>query len=158
MTSRELLDRIAALVALASSPQIEEARTAANKACALLREHRAVIGFEEDGALITKQLGVAAAPNRPSGRRSTEHKTIVIFRCQHCGRRVDKPGKCATCVQLNVTVGIWRVTCEQCMRSSPPAMDEPEVNRIAYDMGFRVTDDDRTLCPSCYRWHQRNAV
>jgi hypothetical protein len=150
VTSRELLDRIAALVALASSPSVEEARTAAHKACAMMREHGVTIGFEEDGSLVTRSV-VAVAPDRPAPRRAPERKTVIIFRCSHCGRRLLKQGAaCQACVEMRSPLGVWTVDCQGCGRSTPPGRSELEVNEIALHLGFRVTDDGITFCPRCF--------
>jgi hypothetical protein len=155
MNSREVLDRIAALIALASSPEKEEARSAAHKACAMMREYGAVIAFEEDGALVSRPVAVRAPDSRAGARRTPEHKTVIVFRCSHCGRRLPRAGApCQACEQLKVPIGIWTVDCQGCGRSSPPGRSEVEVNEIAYRLGFVVTDDGRTLCPMCARPHR----
>jgi len=158
VTHKELLDRIAALIALASSPQVEEARNAAHKACAMMREHGAIIGFvgDDDGVLVTRPVA-AVAPDRPARRRTQERRTVIVFRCSRCGRRVDRQGqKCPICIQQEVPMGVWTVDCQGCGRSSPPGTSEAEVNGIAFEMGFRVTDDGVTFCPVCFR--QRRTV
>ena len=44
----DVVDRVTKLIALASSPNAEEARTAAHKACALIREHKLVVEAREE--------------------------------------------------------------------------------------------------------------
>jgi hypothetical protein len=151
MTPKDTLDRIAALVALASSPAVEEARSAAHKACAMMREHGLAIGIEQDGVLVTRSVAVVA-PGRPAPRRTPEHKTVIVFRCARCGRKVDKQGsKCQACITQATPLGIWTVDCQGCGRSTPAGGSEREVNDIAFAMGFIVTEDNVTLCPVCAR-------
>ncbi len=150
MTSKDLLERIAKLIALASSPNIEEARSAAHKACSMMREHGVVLAIEEGETFITRETRVKA-PDRPT-RRTPERRTVIVFRCARCGRPVERQGtRCQACEQLNVPLGVWTVTCQGCGRSTPPGYTEMEVNQIALQMGFIVTDDGITLCPTCQR-------
>jgi len=150
VTPQVLLDRIAALIALASSPQLEEARTAAHKACSMLREHGALIGFEDDGVLATKAVGVAKPVEKAAPRRTSDRRTVMVFRCARCGQRVAKQGsRCAACIEQSVPMGIWTVDCQGCGRSTPPGRSEMEVNDIALRLGFTITDDGVTLCPVC---------
>lgn len=151
MTPKDTLDCIAALIALASSPAVEEARLAAHKACAMMREHGLAIGLEDDGILITRLVAVTT-PGRPARRTQPAHKSVIVFRCARCGRKVDKAGaKCQACIVQATPLGIWTVDCQGCGRSTPSADSEMDANDIAFAMGFVVTEDNVTLCPACAR-------
>jgi hypothetical protein len=64
-----LLERVRALIALASSPSLEEARTAAYKACELIRDEKLLVGvLTEEGILRT--VGGPDRSDRPD-RSST---------------------------------------------------------------------------------------
>jgi hypothetical protein len=147
MSSKAILDRVAALIARAASPEKEEARTSAYLACEMIRRHGLILAFEEDGAFTTRPT----TPPQPSRRK---HKSVVVFRCGHCGRQVPKAGPCQACIDLRSAIGVWTVDCQGCGRSTPPGRTEPEVNSIAFDLGFRIADDGRTLCPMCFAYRR----
>jgi hypothetical protein len=62
-----ILDRVRQLIALASSPEQEEARTAAVLACQLIREH----------GLVVSEAG-APATSRPPWQHSTEQEATAV--------------------------------------------------------------------------------
>jgi hypothetical protein len=156
VTAKDTLDRIAALIALASSPQLEEARTAAHKACAMMREHGLVIAVVGDDGMVSRSVA-AAAPGRPQPRRARERHTVIIFRCARCGRKVDRQGaRCSVCIVQATPMGVWTVDCQGCGRSTPPGASEMEVNEIAFSLGFKIGRDGRTYCSTCAR-HRESA-
>lgn len=64
-----VLDRVKKLIALASSPNLEEARTAAFQACKLIREHELVVVRKE----ATRTLDVPSVIPKPDPDNPTVH-------------------------------------------------------------------------------------
>ena len=63
MTS--VVDRVASLIRLSASPEIEEARTAAQQACRLIREHQLVVVLPSVEGGYRAAWGSAPPPPRP---------------------------------------------------------------------------------------------
>ncbi len=149
--SDTVLDRIAKLIALASSPHVEEARTAAHMACALIREHGVVLGaLNEDGSLRTRETTPPKTKPAAQARPRRQTRTVVIYRCGICGNaRAPTASFCEACLDRRSTLGVWTVDCDVCGRSSPSAPTAREVNDVAFMAGYRVMDDGQTLCQRC---------
>jgi hypothetical protein len=168
----EILARIERLVARASSPEKEEARTAAELAVSLMRQYGVRLSLGEDHIIASaapeaKLEPPPAKPQNPPSRAQNpppkasktppprpEHiapttVTRIIYRCAGCGRVVGKPGLCAGCIEARSEVGIWNVVCDGCGRQAPGGRSFDKAHDAATFLGYVVTDDDRTLCPEC---------
>jgi hypothetical protein len=150
-----LLKRVAQLIALASSPEENEARSAAHMACALIREHKMLVGMlTDDGGLSTIAIGVVSSPQAELVRPRRRQRTAVTYRCASCGIKTPEGGLCADCRQRRgAPRGVWTVDCDRCGRSAPSGDTEKEANDRAFLVGFRIGEagpyEGQTLCPRC---------
>ena len=135
----DVLDQVVKLIALATSPNDNEARNAAMKACALVREHKLVVVLPGDPR---------AAEGAAVGRR--RRKTVIVHRCAACGTITEGGGLCEPCLERRRTPaqGVWTVDCERCGRSTPPAASEMRADQIALELGYRF-HMGQVLCPRC---------
>jgi hypothetical protein len=153
---REILARIDALVARASSPEKEEARTAAQLAIAMMRQYGVKLSLGDDHVVASsapepRSEAPAPKPAVKTPRPTSIKPTVFVYRCSGCGRVVHKPGLCIGCQQARAEVGIWNVTCEGCGRQAPGGSTAEKAHDIAKTLGYEVTEDDRTLCPECLK-------
>jgi hypothetical protein len=150
---REILARIESLVARASSPEKEEARTSAEIAVKLMQQYgiRLSLGDDHVVASATPQPQ-PPAPTPPPPKQEARPTSIrrVSYRCAGCASVVAKPGLCEVCVEARASVGIWNVVCEGCGRPAHGACTVDGAHSLAKNLGYAVTDDDRTLCQECW--------
>ena len=165
--SFDVVQRVNALIALASSPNRNEAESAAYKACQLIREHKLVVTSS------TQALPEATPPGRPYKPRhqptaprssppggdepspsTTPTGTKLYGLCRGCGARVSYgESMCASCAsvdQVNArhVYGAWHVECQTCGARSPSAPNSVVAAAAASMFGYRVVDG-RTVCPAC---------
>jgi hypothetical protein len=155
-SAREILARIEKLVAQASSPEQEEARTAAQLAVEMMWQYGVKLSLGDDHVIAC--AAPAAKTEEPCPQPSTRPKkraptsiqrTVLIYRCSGCARVVLKPGLCVGCIKARSEIGIWNVTCEGCGQQAPGASAVEKAHDLAKALGYEVTDDERTLCPEC---------
>lgn len=80
----KILDRVSKLIALSSSPEVEEARSSALLACNMIREHNLIIGYTGDKRI--DREGVAYRSKYP------EPVTMAIAhrgKCRTCGKYIQ---------------------------------------------------------------------
>lgn len=152
---REILSRIEHLVARASSPEQEEARTSAQLAVSMMRQYGVKLSLGDDHVVASsapepknEARKSSVSPSR-TPRPVSNKPTIIVYLCSGCARVVLRPGLCVACIEARAAVGIWNVTCDGCGRQAPGASKVERAHDVARVMGYVVTDDDRTLCPAC---------
>jgi hypothetical protein len=77
-----VLELVAKLINLASSPEIEEARTSALKACRLIIEHKLVVGYRGDKSFGHPEVQKSKYPEPAT--MMMPHRGI----CHTCGRYI----------------------------------------------------------------------
>lgn len=95
--SAKLLDKVRKLIALTSSPSLEEARTSAYQACKLIRKHGLVVGLAEPEPAMqacpapSHWSSVPDFARAPFVRAKRGDVEVVFFTAKYTG------GKCSEC-------------------------------------------------------------
>jgi hypothetical protein len=164
--SFDVVQRVNALIALASSPNRNEAESAAYKACQLIREHKLVVTSSTQALPETSSPAPSGRPtykprHHPQPSTSAEPSpsttptgTKLYGLCRGCGARVSYgESTCVSCAsvdQVNArhVYGSWHVECQTCGARSPSAPNSVVAAAAASMFGYRVVDG-RTVCPAC---------